>query len=174
MNSREVGSLHGTKLGPLCVAGICIVWSVWGGLDWKTRVYFWYMSWPFELCSLWWDVLLNFDAWRRGLVLPQLSVTGFVDSLFKALLSLRIGWRIGSGKNERHEEGSKRELWLVCNMNKKIKIKKNSKEMVLYYCKDKYRKHFVLLSLCSMQSKDRSQVLLVQILYHQTFSVVSM
>lgn len=46
--------------------------------------------------------------------------------------------------------------------------------MLLYYCKDKYRKHFVLLWLYIVQSKDRSQVLHVQILYHQTFSVVSM
>lgn len=47
------------------------------------------------------------------MVLPQLDVSDFVDSLWEDLLFLKSGWglgRVGDG-----------ELWLVCKFNKKIK-----------------------------------------------------
>ena len=46
-----------------------------------------YMSWLFVIYSLWWDTLFSFDEERRGLVLPQLDMPCFVDSLWEALFS---------------------------------------------------------------------------------------
>lgn len=43
----------------------------------------------FEAYSLWWGALLSLDAGERDLVLPQLDVSGFVDS---ALPFLGSGW----------------------------------------------------------------------------------
>lgn len=54
-------------------------------------------------------MVLSFDAGVMGLVLPQLGIPEFTDSLGEALLSLRSGWgwgRMGSGSWGREETGN--------------------------------------------------------------------
>lgn len=57
-----------------------------------------------------------------GLILPQLNVPGFVDSLFKALFFLKSLWGVGLGRGEgesRRWEGV--GTGLVYKMNRKLK-----------------------------------------------------
>ena len=59
--------------------------------------------------------MLRLDAKGRGLVVPQPNVPGFIDSL----PFLRSGWGAGF-EGELGEAG----VWLVCKMNKNVKIKR--------------------------------------------------
>lgn len=78
--------------------------------------------------------MFSLDTGDRGLVLPQLDLSDFADSLWEALCCLRNGSGLGLGKRVgEKEERRKAELWSACKMKKKFKKFKKDFEIASSY-----------------------------------------
>lgn len=108
---QRLGTLHGTKVGPLHVCDSCAAWPFRVARDSGTRMYPWCLSCLSGAHSLWWYDFFSLDTGAKGWVNFNLRFQGLLTlhgrpCSFWGVDGGRVSVEVGRGAGRRDGSGN--------------------------------------------------------------------